>query len=330
MPVDPTATSSYTGVNRRPRRLAIFAQADGVFSSIWILSALILAFFWTVAASAETHGGDEWSTSQQGSAPIRLITPTATPSPPAQPQAPSCSATRGSIREKEISITGQVRDLPFRVYLPPCYDQDRQERYPTLYFLHGLLGDDKQWEEAGALEQADALLSSGVIPPFIIVMPWERTGIDLEPALVNGLIPYIDQAFRTRAESSWRAIGGLSRGGGQALQIGLKHPDLFGQISMHSPAILNADGPILTWLRAIPEEMQPALWIDIGQRDSLYPSTVHLIEVLFNNGYAATTQLNTGDHDMAYWRAHVDTYLRWHAGLWFGHLLRDYAALRSH
>lgn len=330
MPIDPDARSPYTGTNRRPRRADAHAQAGGVLSAALILGALFLALLWTSSAAAGSQGSDDLRLDVQQPVHLHLITPTPTPSPPAQPRAPTCRAAQGLVQKGEIEVEGQIRALPFRVYLPPCYDQDQEARYPTLYFLHGLLGDDKQWEAVGALDHADELFSSGAIIPFIIVMPWERTGIDLESALVAGLIPYIDQSFRTRAEASWRAIGGLSRGGGQALQIGLKHPDLFGQISMHSPAFLNADEIVLAWLNAIAEDMQPALWIDIGQRDSLYPAAKQLIDVLSRDGYAVTTQFNDGDHEMAYWRDHVETYLRWHAGLWYVHLVREYASARFH
>jgi S-formylglutathione hydrolase FrmB len=301
-------------------------QAGGVFLVFSISLALQLAFMHAAGLRNTAMGSARHGRVDPGQA--RLITPTPTPSPALFTHTPACGLDQGTVVEAAIPIPGQVRDLPFRAYLPPCYDAESPLGYPTLYFLHGLLGDDKQWEQAGALDQADELFSSGVTPPFIMIMPWERTGLDLEPALVSHLVPYVDQAFNTQHQAPGRGIGGLSRGGGQALQIGLKHPDVFGQISLHSPAVLHDDALILGWLQAIPTDSLPSLWIDIGERDPLFSTTMHLVEQLLGNGFAPTTQINPGEHDMAYWRTHVETYLRWHAGLWLGQHLRTYAATR--
>jgi enterochelin esterase-like enzyme len=228
----------------------------------------------------------------------------------------SCSPTTGRIERDEITVEGQPRPLPFRIYLPPCYDSSTGQRYPVLYLLHGLLGTDAQWDEFGADEAADDLIIEGAIPPFIIVMPWERTGLTIETALVDGLIDHIDSNYRTRPQAVWRAIGGLSRGGGQALEIGLRHPGLFGQVSLHSPAVLHGDALLARWLDTIPTNRMPAIWVDIGLQDSLLSSTEHLIEFLFQQGIAPTIQFNTGDHLPEYWMANLPNYLRWHGGLW--------------
>jgi enterochelin esterase-like enzyme len=308
-PVDRRPLQSYTTGNRRPRRSAGRMQADGVFR--W-LSRLVgtlalfslLALSRTAAASPPLTAG----TSMRG----------AQPSPTAAPEAEkaACDSSHGSIEQAEIEVTGQPRPLPFRVYLPPCYEEDRLQRYPVLYLLHGLLGTDAQWDELGVDETADALITQGAVPPFLMVMPWERTGLTIEEALVDGLVPSIDEMYRTLPEARWRAIGGLSRGGGQALEIGLRHPDLFQQIGLHSPAVLHGDALILRWLADIPDGQLPAVWIDIGVRDSLFPSTAHLVELFFQQGIAPTLQFDEGDHEPAYWALHLEGYLRWHGGLW--------------
>ncbi len=327
MQLDPGKLPRYTALNRRPRRSAARRmQPGGVFLFLSLAMALQLAVMPGPGSRFPTQGSD--SPAQMNLGQTRLITPTPAPQPTPFIHAAACSLSQGTVVEDVIPIPGQVRDLPFRAYLPPCYDAESALGYPTLYFLHGLLGDDTQWGQAGALDRADALFSAGVTPTFIMIMPWEQTGLDLEPALVENLVPYVDQTFNTRPDAAWRGIGGLSRGGGQALQIGLQHADVFGQISLHSPAVLQADELILAWLGSIPAASRPSLWIDIGQRDPLFPTTMQLVELLLSSGYAPTMQINPGDHDLAYWRTHVETYLRWHAGLWLGQSLRTPAAQR--
>jgi len=66
--------------------------------------------------------------------------------------------------------------LAYRVYLPPCYDDIPDKRYPSLYLFHGQSYNDDQWDRMGADETADRLIASGEFHPLIIVMPYERYG----------------------------------------------------------------------------------------------------------------------------------------------------------
>jgi enterochelin esterase-like enzyme len=209
-----------------------------------------------------------------------------------------------------------TRALPFRVYLPPCYEEQPGDDYPSLYLLHGLQGTDAQWDELGIDEAANALINQGALPPFLMIMPWERTGLDFETAVPDILVPHIDQVYRTRSEPQWRAIGGLSRGAGQALRIALTHPDLFSILGLHSPATLSADGLILQWLLAIPEDKHPDVRLDIGDRDPLLPSAQKLIDLLTENDMEILTRINSGEHTSAYWRARAASYLTWYAHHW--------------
>ncbi len=216
----------------------------------------------------------------------------------------------------EIDHPSLTRALPFRVYLPPCYDEQPERYYPVLYLLHGLQGTDAQWDELGIDETANALIKRGSLPPFLIIMPWQRTGIDIETAVIDVLIPHIDQTYRTLTEPEWRAIGGVSRGAGQALRIALTHADMFSILGLHSPATLNAEGLILQWLLAIPIEQRPDVWMDIGDHDSLLPSAQSLLNLLSQNDLDAIVQINPGDHTSDYWRAHIVDYLHWYAAHW--------------
>jgi len=228
----------------------------------------------------------------------------------------TCSESEGQIILAEIDHPSLPRALPFRVYLPSCYDEQPGRTYPALYLLHGLQGTDAQWDELGIDETANALIERGILPPFLIIMPWQRTGIDIDTAVIDVLIPHIDKTYRTRSGPEWRAIGGISRGAGQALQIALTHADTFSILGLHSPATLNAEGLILQWLLAIPIEQRPDVWLDIGDHDSLLPSAQSLLNLLSQNELEVIGHINPGDHTSDYWRAHIAGYLHWYAAHW--------------
>ncbi len=159
----------------------------------------------------------------------------------------------------------------------------------------------------------DTLLAAGEISPALIVMPWERTGIDLEQAIPQVLVPYIDTHYRTITSRSGRAIGGISRGGGWALRIGLLHPDLFASIGLHSPGVLAPDiFRIPDWAPAIPPSQAPRIWIDMGDHDTLRFDLAKLRGVLDESGILYQSHTYPGEHTPAYWTAHLESYLRWY------------------
>jgi enterochelin esterase-like enzyme len=182
--------------------------------------------------------------------------------------------------------------------------------------LHGLTKDDSQWDELGIDETADRLISSGAAPPFIIVMPYHATGIDIETALVDVLVPFIDEQYHTNTDPRFRSIGGLSRGGGIALRIGLKNPDIFRTIGLHSPANISSRTYIAHWIDEFLEDVQMSMWIDIGDRDPLLESAEQLITWLEELGMDPQTSINLGFHDSNYWRQHIESYLVWYVGAW--------------
>jgi len=136
------------------------------------------------------------------------------------------------------------------VYLPPGYG-DGDSRYPTVYLLTGFTGrgtfmlNDSAFAEP-IYEQLNRLITTGQIQPIIVVMPdgFTRYGGSqylnssatgrYEDHLIDEVIPFIDQNYRTLAKPGYRAVGGKSSGGFGALVQGMRHPDLFGAIACHS------------------------------------------------------------------------------------------------
>lgn len=214
--------------------------------------------------------------------------------------------------------------LVYRIYLPPCYDQQLQRSYPVLYLIHGQTYTDTQWDRLGAPETADRLIAAGEVVPFLIVMPRDR--VWLEPtednfgkAVIQSLVPWVDDHYRTIPDRSYRAIGGLSRGGAWAVDIGLSRWDLFSAVGVHSGFVFYTDiQPIYLWVYDIPEGLAPRIYIDVGDEDrpEITAGAEWLEDFLTQHDIPHEWHLFSGHHDEAYWQAHVEDYLRWYSMGW--------------
>ena len=251
------------------------------------------------------------ATQTQAPLPPTLI-PTATPL--------GCLTQPGRLDQGVVQET--VPPQEYLIYLPPCYDEMPQRNYPVLYLLHGQTYTDDQWVRLGAVTTADKLILSDQAAPFIIVFPDDRywnvqAGPGFGYRLVEYLIPYIDQNYRTIADRDHRALGGMSRGAGWALRLGLQRWNLFGTLGLHSLAAFGDDRPYLGgWLKAIPPESLPNIFMDMGESDTEVGFNSMFENMLTKFGIPHEWHLYPGAHDEAYWSAHVEEYLRWYTGIW--------------
>ncbi len=169
-----------------------------------------------------------------------------------------CWKQGGRIEQHELRSELLTLPLEFRVYLPPCYDQQPERTYPVLYLIHGQSYNDDQWDRLGADEAADALIAAEQTAPFLIVMPRDRvwsqpTEDKFGEAVVQDLLPWIDAHYRTRAERAYRAVGGLSRGAGWAVHLGFSQWEYFSAIGAHSLPVFWTDLPHLReWMELHP------------------------------------------------------------------------------
>jgi enterochelin esterase-like enzyme len=130
------------------------------------------------------------------------------------------------------------------VYTPPGFS--KKNKYPVLYLLHGIGGDEKEWLNGGKPQVIlDNLYAENKIESMIVVMPNGRAMKDdrgggnifdsakvqafatFEKDLLSDLIPFIEKKFPVLKDSDHRAIAGLSMGGGQSLNFGLGNLDQF-------------------------------------------------------------------------------------------------------
>jgi enterochelin esterase-like enzyme len=250
--------------------------------------------------------------------PLPTLTPLPFPTATTTPLA--CLTNPGRVEEGSLDSTNPPQE--FRIYLPPCYDEKKDQRYPVLYLLHGQTYTDDQWIRLGAVNISDQLILSGESIPFIIVFPDDRywnlpPGPGFGQRLVEELIPYIDATYRTFPDRDHRAIGGMSRGAGWALRLGLTHWDLFGSIGLHSLAASQNDmSEVRAWLAGIPPDSRPRVFMDIGDNDPEI-TMASQVESQFNDfGLTHEWHLYQGAHTEEYWSAHVDEYLHWYAEGW--------------
>ena len=139
-----------------------------------------------------------------------------------------------------LSMTSNIlkMDRKYAIYLPPDYETS-QRSYPVLYLLHGAGDDQTGWVQFGeVLTIADEAIKSSLATAMIIVMPDANTGQrgynnDIkgewlyEDFFFQEFMPFIEKTYRIKKEKRYRAISGLSMGGGGTFVYALHHPELF-------------------------------------------------------------------------------------------------------
>jgi enterochelin esterase-like enzyme len=214
--------------------------------------------------------------------------------------------------------------LNFRIYLPPCYDDQPGRRYPVLYLIHGQFYTDDQWVRLGVPGLCDALITQGDTAPFLVVMPrdqaWKQPSEDpFGQALLEGLLPWVETHYRTLPGRENRAIGGLSRGAAWAVHLGLSQWKSFAIVGAHSLPVFWEDvTEIESWIDQIPLVSFPRLFLDVGDHDrpEVLESAAWFEALLTEKGIPHEWHLFSGEHEETYWFAHVEQYLRWYAADW--------------
>ncbi|MDN3594439.1 alpha/beta hydrolase-fold protein [Zunongwangia endophytica] len=194
------------------------------------------------------------------------------------------------------------------VYTPPGYYENSDKNYPVLYLQHGWGEDETAWSNQGHANLImDNLIAEGKIEPFLIVMTYGMTneikwgGLkdfdikNFQTVLVDELIPYVDQNFRTIADEEHRAMAGLSMGGMETKMITLNKPDVFSYYALLS-------GGTYT-----PEDLQnykdvKLVFISCGSKER--PEAVKKsVEDLKASGFNAVSYISEGTaHEFQTWR----------------------------
>ena len=232
-------------------------------------------------------------------------------------------------------------DRKFAIYLPPDYETS-QRSYPVLYLLHGGGDDQTGWVQFGEVQHiTDKAIREGSATAMIIVMPDANTGRRgyfndvkgdwrYEDFFFQELMPFIEKTYRTKNEKRYRAISGLSMGGGGSFMYALHRPELFAAACPHSASTgpttvpdaktaLARNNPGLTdtaiasyynrhsalaLVNNMPDSTKRSVrwYIDCGDDDFLYEgnSLVHI--AMKKREIPHEFRIRDGAHNWTYWR----------------------------
>ncbi|MEO8611079.1 MAG: alpha/beta hydrolase-fold protein [Chloroflexota bacterium] len=271
--------------------------------------------------------------------PVPTFTPVVTATPTPVP----CDEDGGQIITIDpFRSTVAGENLRYNVYIPPCYAKT-QKRYPYVILLHGASNTEKQWDKLGIMAALDQGLRLGALPPMILVMPYTGSIANdntfppdpsYETVILDELMPAVERDFCTWSDRAHKAIGGISRGGFWAFSIALRHPDIFGIIGGHSAAFTDDPAEVPPAFNPLELALNSALlpganlrmYLDNGAND-----LAGVNQELFSSRLSARAIPHTyvvnpvGEHNDAYWSAHVSEYLAFYGRDW----PRDTTALPS-
>ncbi|KPE52610.1 alpha/beta hydrolase [Chryseobacterium indologenes] len=204
------------------------------------------------------------------------------------------------------------------VYTPPGFK--KSEKYPVLYLLHGIGGDEKEWLRNGTPQIIlDNLYAKGKLIPMIVVLPNGRAMKDdratgdimakdkveafatFEKDLLNDLIPFIEKKYPVKKDRNDRAIAGLSMGGGQTLNFGLGNTDRFAWVGAFSAAP-NTKEPQQLLPDPSKAKQLKLLWISCGDQDRLMPFSKRTSDYLTENKIPHIFYVEPGGHDFKVWK----------------------------
>ena len=216
-------------------------------------------------------------------------------------------------------VTNQER--PYTVYLPGCY-HDLQRSYPLLTLLHGSDADDSQWPRIGFFAAYESALRAGSAPPLIVLMPYGGAAANQNrfdafsyDAILLDFLQQMNERYRS---SGAQAIGGISRGGFWAYQLGFSRPEEFVAIGGHSPYfdadhVAAAYNP-LNLAEALPADTRLKLWLDRGAADyaALGVEQMH-VKLKHAKAPHEYRVYADGEHSEQSWTRHVADYVSFYA-----------------
>ena len=209
------------------------------------------------------------------------------------------------------------------IYTPPGYSKTK--KYPVLYLLHGIGGDEKEWFNQGKPHVIlDNLYAEKKIVPMIVVLPNGRAMKNdkaegnmfdapkveafatFEKDLLNDLIPYVEKNYPVRKNQKNRALAGLSMGGGQSLNFGLGNLNTFAWVGGFSSAP-NTKTPqeLMPDVKYAKQKLK-LLWISCGDKDGLIIFSKRTHDYMLANQVPHIYQvIPDGFHDFKVWKQNL-------------------------
>ncbi|MDC1012531.1 alpha/beta hydrolase-fold protein [Flavobacteriaceae bacterium] len=263
----------------------------------------------------------------------------------------SSFAQTGKVMD-ELKLNSKILkgERKFAVYLPPDYETSSRS-YPVLYLLHGYTDDQTGWVQFGEVQHiTDKAINEGTATPMIIIMPDADTGL---PGYTNALsgnwnyedfffeefMPYVEGRFRIKKKKQFRAVAGLSMGGGGSFLYALHRPDLFSSAAPLSASLgpqrldemnefaylgytsanhnkkdfeiySNRNNQLRIVDQLSKETLNSVRWyIDCGDDDFLYEANSLMHIKLRKKGVNHEFRIRDGGHTWTYWRTALPSVL---------------------
>ena len=245
----------------------------------------------------------------------------------------------GSVTAVWYHSDGLGMDRRMNVYTPYGYEANPKKKYPVLYLLHGMGGDEDEWKNFGrACTILDNLIAQGKAVPMIVVMPNGHAGMSAAPGesamgyykpyhftkgTMDGtfetyfpeIVKFVDKTYRTQADKSHRAIAGLSMGGFHSAFISANYPDLFGYVGLFSAAVGVTDTSISPIYKDFDAKLATQFkkgvklyWMGCGNVDFLYRNNKAMREKFDAAGYPYVYMETDGGHVWKNWRIYLADY----------------------
>jgi enterochelin esterase-like enzyme len=253
---------------------------------------------------------------------VRAQTPATLPAAPSGFDARRDGIEQGKVEAVEYDSKSVGGKRKMVIYTPPGYSKD--SKHPVLYLLHGSGDDETGWTTKGsAAVILDNLYAAKKIAPMIVVMPNGFAGRPAGPSgtapvpssgrsgrrgfrdssafeddLLKDIIPFVESHYSVQANREHRAVAGLSMGGGQALRIGLKHPDKFAWVGGFSSAVRNRNDLVSDDAA----KKLRLLWLSCGDKDGLMDASKSLCSTLVEKKVPHVWHVDSGGHEWPVWK----------------------------
>lgn len=213
------------------------------------------------------------------------------------------------------------------VYTPAGYETNTKEKYPVVYIQHGGGEDERGWAVQGKTDIIlDNLIAEGKVRPMIVVISngnvkngsggYSSVAMAaFKEEITENIVPFIDKTYRTMADVRYRALCGLSMGGGQSFYAGLESPDCFASVGIFSSGIFgginNPSGKEFDAEKEIPgllsksqsfNEKLRLFYISVGEQDPRYEFTQKAVKKFRDSGLKVEFASFPGGHEWQVWR----------------------------
>ncbi len=304
----------------------VFYESPGTDHE-WLTWRRSLHQFAPLLFRTQAAGGNPPQGRQRPGGPITLNPDDvqAFPEPPAGINADRQEVPHGKLEMIEYDSKSVGARRKANVYTPPGYSPDR--KYPVLYLLHGIGGDETEWQRfAKPNLLMDNLLAEGKAVPMIVVMPNGRAQKNdraegnvfasapafaaFEKDLLEDLIPAVEARYSVQSDREHRAIAGLSMGGGQSLNFGLGNLDRFAWIGGFSSAPNTKSPAQLVPDPAAAKARLKLLWLSCGNKDGLIRISQGVHGYLKEKEVPHVWNVDGHGHDATHWRNNLYYFLQ--------------------